>query len=67
VKTSCTGNTCRKKEIEKTILRILGWLMTLQRFHHRDTRHHWVTAMLADQHQHFRNRLPMHRLLFSLR
>jgi hypothetical protein len=25
VKTSCTGNTCRKKEIEKTILRILGW------------------------------------------
>jgi hypothetical protein len=25
VKTSCTSNTCRQKEIEKTILRILGW------------------------------------------
>ena len=23
--TSCTGNNCRKKEIEKTIMRILGW------------------------------------------
>jgi len=22
---SCTGNNCPKKEIEKTILRILGW------------------------------------------
>jgi hypothetical protein len=25
VKTNCAGNTCQKKEFEKTILRLLDW------------------------------------------
>ena len=33
-------------------------LMPLQCLHHRDMRHHRITAMLADKHQHFGSRLP---------
>jgi hypothetical protein len=40
-------------------------LIFSQCLHHRDMRHHRITAMLADQHQQFGSRLPLRRLLFG--
>jgi hypothetical protein len=40
-------------------------LMLVERSHHRDMRHHRITAVLADQYQHFGCRLPLRRLLFG--
>jgi hypothetical protein len=42
-------------------------LIPMKRLHHRDMRHHRITAMLADQHQHFGSGLPLRGLLFCLR
>jgi hypothetical protein len=43
------------------------WLVPSQRFHHCDTRHHRVAAVLADQHQPLYRGFPLWQFALGFR
>jgi hypothetical protein len=58
VKTSCTGNTCLKKEIEKTILRILGRCAFSHSLGTKRTWSVWLTMSALEGKAELEQRIP---------